>query len=121
MKSVGCRIISVKTKLFCEIEIVSQGQVWSRIGNPLGRLQIAANGVWGFLHDGEKYTGITILPLTPNNTNPDGSRTYSAIAGLDGVPDGFLETAKCGKYLSGRGIWHLTKEEVNYELYFPCV
>lgn len=121
MKSVGCRITSVKTKLFCEIEIFMSGQVWLKIKNPMARLNIAENGGWGFLSDGEKNTGITILPLNPNKTNPDGSRSYSAIVDLDGVPDGFLEKAKCGKYLSGGGIWHLTKEGITYEIYFPCV
>lgn len=121
MKSVGCRITNVKTKLFCEIEIFMSGQIWSKINNPMARLNIVESGGWGFLSDDEKYIGITILPPTPNKTNPDGSRSYSAIADLNGVPDGFVEKAKCGKYLSGGGIWHSTKENITYELYFPCV
>jgi hypothetical protein len=126
MKTVGCRIKVINTGLFCEIEIGRRSGkdffFWTRLENKMARLSIGENGGWGYMVDAaDKTTGITILPPSPEKVNPDGSKTYKAIADLDNVPEDFLDRALCGNYLNGSGLWILTREAVIYELFYPCV
>lgn len=126
MRTVGCRIKVVNTDLFCEIEIGRRGgeesSFWKRLENKMARLSIAESGVWGYMVEpADKITGITILPLTPESVNPDGSKSYKSIADLDGVPEDFLDRALCGNYLTGSGLWMSTREVISYEMYYPCV
>lgn len=124
---IGCRIKTVKTNLFCEIAIGwdkgSVPYVWSKIENTMGRLAIPKNGQWGFVTDYAHYGGvsITILPQSPHKKTPNGGEVFTSIVDLLALPEDFMEKAKCGNYSNGYGIWKLTGESVEYELFLPCV
>lgn len=123
---VGCRIKTVKTGLFCEIAIGwNNGYapfVWSRIENKMARLDIPKNGQWGYLNLPQYGgTSISIHSQSPTIRTRDGNQAYQAISELLALPQDFMEKAECGNYSKGHGMWRLTNEAVEYELFLPCV
>lgn len=124
--SVGCTIMTINTRLSCDINIgesFEKGKTvrmdWKEVG---GRLDLGDDdGRWFNFAPNREHKGVVLFPHKADEESAKSYGDAEILVTLLGVPDRFAEKLGCGDSFSGEGWLHKTNEKIVWKMWFPCV